>query len=314
MNGGLYRAPHICPHCHFEHPSNKKTPKSLAQQSAMAPQPMQPRTVAAEAVAVTAQSSVATQPTPIPAKQTHTEPLKPEEAPAEPVKPQSASHKPVVAISTTSTLTTRPITTSTTASIPTAAPSTSTKANTAPKARPNPSLASHLATANLATASPVTASTMTGTPKSHAPKAKAPIADITQPKPAKTQPKKVGADITLTASPSYELHALKLFEEVSATCILNIELTADLFIKGKFAGVKSPKIQAALKQGKKDTLGQLRKIARDLGANVVADIEIKNAMKMVDQNNANITVNASGTALLADNPMVDDATTMTGTL
>ena len=55
-----------------------------------------------------------------------------------------------------------------------------------------------------------------------------------------------------------------------------------------------------IKQGKKDSLDQLRSTAQGLGANMVADIEVKNGMKMVGKKNANITVSASGTALLAE--------------
>ena len=117
----------------------------------------------------------------------------------------------------------------------------------------------------------------------------------------KTQSKKgSNVKVALTTEPSHDQLVIKLLDEINATSVLHVELTPDLFINGKFAGTKSPKVQSVLKQGKKDVLEQMQKAALDLGANTVADIEVKNAMKMIDKNSAKITVSASGTALLTD--------------
>ncbi len=301
MNGGLYRASHICPHCRFEHPNGKKTPKGTLQQSVIPPEPISASAHIAEpAITPATTESVAAIATPKPTTATTPAPAKP------------ANPKPTLAVTPTAKpaapATVKPKTALATVSKPTA------KTGSAPKLS-----ASNASSATQATNSPqaqaATQAAKTDAASIKAAQAKPVLASMRVPAHApKPKLKKTGVNVALTANPSHELNILKLFEEVSATCVLNIELTADLFIKGKFAGVKSPKIQATLNQGKKDALGQLRKTAQDLGANVVADIEVKNAMKMVDQHRANITVNISGTALLTDKPETIDNTKMAAAL
>lgn len=106
--------------------------------------------------------------------------------------------------------------------------------------------------------------------------------------------------VTLTTKPASEFEILAVLEETSAECVLRIELTPDLFEGGKFIGAKSEKVLAALKQGKKNALAELRNIAEDLGANMVTDIAVKNGLKMVDSKTANITVTVTGQAVAAE--------------
>lgn len=126
-------------------------------------------------------------------------------------------------------------------------------------------------------------------------------------KPAAARPpvavrKSVAASegVTLTTKPASEFEVLAVLEETSAECVLSIELTPDLFEGGKFIGAKSEKVLAALKQGKKNALAELRDIADDLGANMVTDIVVKNGLKMVDAKTANITVTVTGQAVAAE--------------
>lgn len=113
------------------------------------------------------------------------------------------------------------------------------------------------------------------------------------------------ASVTLTTKPASEFEIIAVLEETSAECVLSIELTPDLFENGKFIGAKSEKVLAALKQGKKNALAELRDIAEDLGANMVTDIAVKNGLKMIDAKTANITVTVTGQAVAAE--VIEDA-------
>jgi len=112
---------------------------------------------------------------------------------------------------------------------------------------------------------------------------------------AQPQPTKV-ADVMLTAK-SVEEHAmLELIDEIEAECVLSIQLTPDLVSNGKFVGGKSEKVKAALAQGKKHALLQLRQKAHEQNANLVAGVLVKNAIKVANPQTLNIIVKASGMA------------------
>ncbi len=107
--------------------------------------------------------------------------------------------------------------------------------------------------------------------------------------------------IALNTKPVSDQNVVAILDDVTAECVLNVELTPDLFTKGKFTGAKSERIKAALLQGKKNALAELREKARDMDANMVAGIAIKNSMKAIDEKTAaNVTVKASGVALIVE--------------
>ncbi len=106
--------------------------------------------------------------------------------------------------------------------------------------------------------------------------------------------------VTLTSKPKQEQTVLTDLNEVSAECTLSIALTPDLFENKKFVGQKSKKVLAALQQGKDNAIAQLRQAAQSQGANMVTDVSVKNSMKMVSKSSANITINATGNAIVAE--------------
>jgi uncharacterized protein YbjQ (UPF0145 family) len=117
--------------------------------------------------------------------------------------------------------------------------------------------------------------------------------------PAKRAPTKI-EEVVLTAK-SVEEHAkLELVEELEAECVLSIKLTPDLVSNGKFIGSKSEKVKAALAQGKKHALLQLRQKAHAQAANLVAAVSIKNSIKVANPQTLNIIVKASGMAARAE--------------
>lgn len=107
-------------------------------------------------------------------------------------------------------------------------------------------------------------------------------------------------EVTLTTKSSEQYEVLMTLEPVTANCILSVGITPDMFTDGKFTGARSEKIQAALKQGRKDVLNQLRSSAYELGGNLVTDIDVKSGMKLLDKSSAKITVSATGEALSAE--------------
>lgn len=204
MNGGMYRANHICPHCFFEHEGGKRSNVSVAQ----APVQKAPATKTYEAkpkdpateYLVTEHEETPTDTAPAPVSEAVAEPQAPEEAPA-----------PAEAV----------------------------------------------------------------TPAS-------------------------SANIVLTTKPKAQQTVLAVMGEVSAECVLSIALTPELFKDGKFIGKKSEKVLAALKQGKQNALAQLQQAAQAQDANMVTDVTVKNGMKMIGNESANITVNATGNAIVAE--------------
>lgn len=244
MNGGLYRASHVCPHCLFEHAGGRKSKKRVPINTQTSKQPHSTATLTASKQSM------------------------PQE-PQENVSPEE---------------------------LPAAAKKVPTPEACISKASSPEALNTQGSTSKVNSEAKVSSTPVPNASKTNASVPDAPIRTSIKPKSKNS----INSKVTLTAEPSHEQMVIRLFDEISATSILHIELTPDLFINGKFAGTKSPKIQASLKQGKKDVLGQIQKTALDLGANTVADIEVKNGMKMVDKKSAKITVTASGTALLTD--------------
>lgn len=104
----------------------------------------------------------------------------------------------------------------------------------------------------------------------------------------------------LSSKSADEHDIVEVLREIAAECALKIKLTPDLISNGKFVGSKSEKVKAALDQGKKHTLAQLRQEAQHLGANIVTGVTLKNAFKKADPQNLSITVRATGVASLAE--------------
>lgn len=96
-------------------------------------------------------------------------------------------------------------------------------------------------------------------------------------------------------------HAItEVLEEITAECVLKIELTPDLISNGKFVGQKSDKVKAAVQQGKKHALAKLREKAQSCGSNVVTNVALKNAIRKADAKHINVIVRATGTASIIE--------------
>lgn len=108
------------------------------------------------------------------------------------------------------------------------------------------------------------------------------------------------ATVVLTTKALSEQTVVALLEEVTADCVLNLKVTPDLISNGKFIGAKSEKVKAALEQGKKHVLNQLRQKAQERGANIVTDISVKNAVKTTDSQSVRIIVKATGQAAVVE--------------
>ncbi len=109
------------------------------------------------------------------------------------------------------------------------------------------------------------------------------------------------SEVELTADPVDKANVATVFGEQSFESVLKIELTPDLFKEGKFIGSKSEKVKAAVKQGRKHTLAQLRDAAFKAGANYVTDVAVKSGIKTVGSKTANITVRATGQIFCVNN-------------
>lgn len=121
------------------------------------------------------------------------------------------------------------------------------------------------------------------------------VADVAQPE----RPRPVAAAI-LTTKPASEHTIVESLSEVAAECVLNLKVTPEMISDGKFIGTKSEKVRAALEQGKKHVLAQLRQKAQEQGANLVTDVAVKNAVKTADVQNVKIVVRATGLAAVAE--------------
>lgn len=106
--------------------------------------------------------------------------------------------------------------------------------------------------------------------------------------------------VVLSAKPAADHPVLEDCGEVAAECVLNLKVTPDMINDGKFIGTKSDKVKAALEQGKKHVLAQLRQKAQEHGANLVAGIAVKNSVKAADAQAVKMLVRATGTAVIAD--------------
>lgn len=214
MNGGVYRASHICPHCLFEHEGGKSRRKKASL----------------SAVSTSGKSSV-------------------DEDPAQNRKPaaQKTPEKP---------------------------PAT--------QVAPSPSV-------DVESTDDAATSVDTTSPG---------------PKEQSDQPDDVAVEATgndpesvVLTSKSVDENSLELFiGEISAECVLNIKITPDLIQNGKFVGNKSEKVKAALVQGKKHALNQLRQKAQKQGANLVSDVAVKNVVKSADAQKVSLVVKATGAA------------------
>lgn len=120
--------------------------------------------------------------------------------------------------------------------------------------------------------------------------------EVAAPEPA---PRQV-ATVVLTTKSASEHTILESLDEVAAECVLNLKVTPDLISNGKFVGAKSEKVRAALEQGKKHVLAQLRQKAQERGANIVTDVAVKNAVKTSDSQSVKIVVKATGLAAVAE--------------
>lgn len=125
-----------------------------------------------------------------------------------------------------------------------------------------------------------------------------------QKKPAPTAPVNT---VVLSSKPADEHNIMEVLSDVAAECVLKIKLTPDLISNGKFVGSKSEKVKAALAQGKKHALAQLRQKAKDQGANIVTGVAVSSAVKKADQQTVSIIVRATGTASLADAQAASEA-------
>lgn len=108
------------------------------------------------------------------------------------------------------------------------------------------------------------------------------------------------APVVLTTKSASEQTILESLDEVTAECVLNLKVTPDLISNGKFIGTKSEKVRAALEQGKKHVLSQLRQKAQERGANIVTDVAVKNAVKTSDSQSVKIVVKATGLAAITE--------------
>lgn len=113
-------------------------------------------------------------------------------------------------------------------------------------------------------------------------------------------PQRQAAVVVLTTKSAAEHTVLESFDDVATECVLNLKVTPDMISDGKFVGTKSEKVRAALEQGKKHVLTQLRQKAQEQGANMVTDVAVKNAVKTADAQNVKIVVRATGMAVLAE--------------
>lgn len=106
--------------------------------------------------------------------------------------------------------------------------------------------------------------------------------------------------VVLTTKSASEQTILESLDEVTAECVLNLKVTPDLISNGKFIGTKSERVRAALEQGKKHVLSQLRQKAQERGANIVTDVAVKNAVKTTDSQSVKIVVKATGLAAITE--------------
>lgn len=107
------------------------------------------------------------------------------------------------------------------------------------------------------------------------------------------------AEFVLTKSSAKDYDIIEELGQLHSDCSLHIELTPALFENGKFIGARSEKVKAALLQGKKHALIELKQKALSLGANIVSNVEVKNTVKAAEGKKAQITVKASGYAAIA---------------
>jgi uncharacterized protein YbjQ (UPF0145 family) len=132
-------------------------------------------------------------------------------------------------------------------------------------------------------------------PEPQQPEARPETAVIAAVVPTQRAPAKI-EDVVLTAKAVEEHAMLELIDELEAECVLSIKLTPDLVSNGKFVGGKSEKVKAALAQGKKHALLQLRQKAHEQTANLVVAVSVKNSIKVANPQTLNIIVKASGMA------------------
>lgn len=234
MNGGVYRAPHICPHCLHAHEDRMKKNRRSSRQIGAKLKNTQTEKPVAPPIAAQAQAA---------------------SKPAKRTEPVFQTQLPVIDVE---------------------------EASATPAQRQEPSID--------------IASTTTAQPSARL-----------QPAKVSKSPARSGVAkpmhrdaVVLTTRSGEDQNIINVIDEIAVESIMSIELTADLFDEGgKFIGVKSEKVKAALAQGKKNALVDLRKKAKKLGGNLVTFVSVKNTVKAAQANSVNIIVRASGTCTVA---------------
>ena len=90
------------------------------------------------------------------------------------------------------------------------------------------------------------------------------------------------------------------FGSLNTESLAEINVAPGMFDNGKFVGAKNKAFQASYNDAKKEALLKLRREAALLGANTVADVSIKYNVKGQNAKVANVTVKATGNALILD--------------
>lgn len=117
------------------------------------------------------------------------------------------------------------------------------------------------------------------------------------------------AEVMLSNKSSSELDIITGLGQVNSEASVSILLTPDMFnADGKFIAAKNETVTSALKQAKQKAFIELRNQAAILGANMLADVAIKNGIKQINSQQANVRLTATANALLVEsNPMLTDA-------
>ena len=241
MNGGVYRSPHICPHCYHEHPAWRKSRARRASaplaQTAVHAEPEATQDVAAPAAEMTASHA------------------------ASPAATDYAAQHEMAAQS---------------AADAAAAASMEADESVAQSDTQSDTEAHHAHTGRI---------------EPH-------VESLVQPVKAPRQPAQSAGKILLTDKSLTDYHILERFEESESDCTVPVPLTPEMFTGRKFTGSKHEAVVSALGEAKKQVMIDLRNQAQASGANLVAEITIKKAMKVVGGETAMLTVKASGVMAL----------------
>lgn len=277
MNGGVYRSSHVCPHCQFEHESSNRRARTKQRHLAKVTPP-------AETSPSEMETQVAQE---VPAKQAEPTPAA---MPLPEVEMQEAANEmPGEQAEPT------PITTSlqeVETQVAKKAPLEEVKPTPATTPLPEVEAAKEMPAEQV---EPTLAAMPLPETKTHT--AKEEPAERIKPASAAAEP--VSA-VVLSTKSTREHNVVALINDIASECTLKIKMTPDLISDGKFIGGKSEKFKAALTQGKKHALAQLRQLAQKHNANLVTDVTVKSSVKKADQQTLNIIVRATGFASVAE--------------